>query len=79
MGLPVVSVDFPEVRRYAGAISIAADADAFVAQIRAALAADHAGSASDRRAAVSGASWQGRAKDLVGLAEGELALAARRT
>jgi glycosyltransferase involved in cell wall biosynthesis len=70
LGLPTVSVDFPEVRRYAGPVSIAGDRDAFVAQVRAALFGPDPVSAADRRAAVAGASWQGRAKALVALAEG---------
>lgn len=69
LGLPTVSIDFPEVRRYGGMISIAADADAFVAEIRGALFGHDPLSASDRRAAVAGASWQERARDLVALAE----------
>jgi GT2 family glycosyltransferase len=71
LGLPVVTVDFPEVQRYAEAVSISADPDDFVARVRAALFDSGPVSPADRRAAVAGASWQGRAKTLVALAEGE--------
>jgi GT2 family glycosyltransferase len=69
LGLPVVSIDFPEVRRYGDSITIAADADSFVAAVRAALFGGDPLTPGDRRAAVAHASWQGRAKDLVALAE----------
>ena len=78
LGLRVVSVDFPEVRRYAEAVSIAEDGDDFVARIRAALFGDDSVTDSDRRATVAGSSWQGRAKDLVELAEHVPALAGER-
>lgn len=69
LGLPVVSVDFAEVRHYAEVIAVARDADDFVAQVRAALATDGA-AAPQRRAAVAGASWERKAADLIDLAEG---------
>lgn len=69
LGLPVVSVDFAEVRHYAEVIAVARDADDFVAQVRAALATGGA-AAPQRRAAVAGASWERKAADLIDLAEG---------
>ncbi|GAA2150978.1 glycosyltransferase family 1 protein [Kitasatospora kazusensis] len=76
LGLPVVSTDFPEVRRYAGQIAVADSTEAFVAAVGAALAeADRSGeqevrAAELRRAAVAADSWQARAGDLLALVEG---------
>ncbi|WP_217368146.1 glycosyltransferase [Kitasatospora sp. MMS16-BH015] len=75
LGLPVVSTDFPEVRRYAEQISVADTTEGFLAAIGEALAAaagpDADGAAQRRRAAVAGDSWQDRATDLLTLIEGE--------
>lgn len=68
LGLPVVSTEFPEGRRYGQWLRLASDADAFVAAVRDCLSAeDHRPAA--RRAAVDDASWEGRAAELIALAE----------
>ena len=64
MGIPVVATDLPEIRRFiaghGGVVSVAADADAFAAAIRSALA-DSSASAAQRRIAVAREnSWRSR-------------------
>ena len=78
LGLPTVSTDFPEVRRYAGHVRVAADADAFIEQVKSALRAEaEPGSRRvSRRAAVLSDTWSARAVELVALAECEASEAA---
>jgi GT2 family glycosyltransferase/glycosyltransferase involved in cell wall biosynthesis len=70
LGLPVVSTDFPEIHHYADVVAIAADDDAFVALVRAALDGHAVGTTESRRARVAGATWDNRAKDLLAIGEG---------
>jgi glycosyltransferase involved in cell wall biosynthesis len=59
IGLPVVSVDFPEAHRYRDSIRIAAGPDEFVSCLRALLAAPGSLACRQaRRAGVAHASWQ---------------------
>jgi glycosyltransferase involved in cell wall biosynthesis len=62
LGLPVISIDFPEVRRYADVISVADSATDFVSRVRQALGEkDSETQRARRRAAVADASWVSRA------------------
>jgi glycosyltransferase involved in cell wall biosynthesis len=67
LGLPTVTTDFPEARRYAGVLEIAADAEDFVARARrlalTSSVAD-AAAADRRRAALAGETWDARADEL---------------
>ena len=65
LGLPVVSTDFPEGRRYRHVIDVAADADDFVRLVRRRLV--DPGDAETRRVAVAHDSWQQRASTLTAL------------
>jgi GT2 family glycosyltransferase/glycosyltransferase involved in cell wall biosynthesis len=71
LGLPVVSTEFPEAHHYLPWIGLAADADDFVARVRAAL--DEGDDDDERRAArralVAGASWDLRSRQLIALCE----------
>jgi glycosyltransferase involved in cell wall biosynthesis len=69
LGLPVVSVDFPEAHHYSDVIAIANDYDQFVDLVRDALEGNAVGSVTSRRARVSTASWDGQVKELLALAE----------
>ncbi len=69
LGLPVVSTDFPEVRRYAEHIRIAATHQEFVEAIRATLADGGLSSPARRRAAVVDDTWDHRAAQLLALCE----------
>jgi glycosyltransferase involved in cell wall biosynthesis len=69
LGLPLVSIDFPEVRHYAPVVRIAADADAFVEAVRTSLVDGGPGSPALRREAVRGASWEARTQQLLRLVE----------
>ena len=69
LGLAVVATDVPEVRRYADWVSIADDADDFVARVREAVATGGPSDPEGRRAAVADASWDSRAAELVALSE----------
>ncbi|MGH8905621.1 MAG: glycosyltransferase [Egibacteraceae bacterium] len=71
LGLPVVSTDFPEVRRYAQWIGIASDHQEFVALIHAALADGAQAQRSARRAAVADASWEQRVHQLIEVIAGQ--------
>jgi GT2 family glycosyltransferase/glycosyltransferase involved in cell wall biosynthesis len=70
LGLPVVSTEFPEVHHYADCVAIARDADDFVELIREALDGRPVGTPARRRARVAGATWDGRADELLELGEG---------
>lgn len=69
LGLPVVSMDFPEVHRYSEHIAIAKTAEEFVIKIREVLTAD-TGNAEERRAAVRNDTWDARTKELADLVDG---------
>jgi glycosyltransferase involved in cell wall biosynthesis len=76
LGLPVVSTDFPEVRRYAEQVTVAGSTEEFLTAVGALLQEGQdsperdLGAAQRRRAAVAGDSWQARAADLLTLIEG---------
>lgn len=65
VGVPVVSTDFPEVRRYADVISVARDAEAFVAAVRQALGGGGVGTPEARRAAALAETWDVQADVLL--------------
>lgn len=69
LGLPVVSSDFGEVRRYADTIRIAADNDDFVRLVALTLQDGGPASPAERRKRVASASWDARAAELVGIGE----------
>ena len=69
LGLPVVSMEYPEGHCYDGLIRWAASAEEFVDQIRRCLADGGPASPAERRAAVADASWDSRARRLVELSE----------
>jgi glycosyltransferase involved in cell wall biosynthesis len=64
LGLRTVSTDFPEARRYADVLDLAASADDFVALVRAAVADPRPQDADRRRAAVAGDTWDARVAEL---------------
>jgi glycosyltransferase involved in cell wall biosynthesis len=64
LGLPVVSTDYPDVHRYRHVVTVAPSADAFVDAVRARLADRGPGTPAARRAAVAGATWDARAREL---------------
>ncbi len=68
-GLPVVSSDLPEVRKYAGLAHVAADAGGFVAAIEAALAERDDEHARARTAAMADESWEARVEQMSELIE----------
>lgn len=70
LGLPVVSTDFPEVRRYASWVRIAKDTGDFVRLVKATLEDGGLGSPRLRREAVLDASWEARARQLLDIVEG---------
>jgi GT2 family glycosyltransferase/glycosyltransferase involved in cell wall biosynthesis len=57
LGLPVVSTDFPEVRRYAAVVRIARSPQEFVELVRTTLADGGPATSQERRQAVAGSSW----------------------
>jgi GT2 family glycosyltransferase/glycosyltransferase involved in cell wall biosynthesis len=69
LGLPVVSVDFPELARYADVVSVAASPEEFIEKVAAALEDGGPGTPSSRRAAVADASWDRRAQELMAAVE----------
>jgi glycosyltransferase involved in cell wall biosynthesis len=70
LGLPVVSTEFPEAHHYLPWVSIAADADDFVARVRAALDDGNDDEIrAERRAVVAGATWDVRSRELIALCE----------
>ena len=66
LGKPVVATPFGELSGYAGLVRIAADADAFATEIRAALD-DRADAAATRRARVVSHSWHSKAVEVLSL------------
>lgn len=71
LGLPIVSTDFPEARRYASQLRLASTPEELVALVRRTLADGGAGTTRSRREAVSGESWDRRALELMAAAEPE--------
>ena len=69
LGLPVVSTDFPEVRRYREHIRVARGTDEFIAAVRLTLADGGLTTPTSRRAAVEGVTWDSRAAALVSVSE----------
>jgi glycosyltransferase involved in cell wall biosynthesis len=68
-GLPVVSTDLPEVRKYSGLVRLAAGPEGFVSAIEAALA-DRTESADRARvAAMQSESWEARVEEISDLLE----------
>lgn len=63
VGRPVVTTDFDELRHYRGLVSVAGDAQAFAAAIRAALDAPPAGAAG--RARVRAETWEEKGRTLL--------------
>jgi GT2 family glycosyltransferase len=70
LGLPVVTIDFPEAHHYADHLAIAHGADNFIAEIRRLLASPP--DPDSQRAAVLTKSWAHRAALLIDLCEGRL-------
>jgi hypothetical protein len=68
LGLPVVTTDFPEAHHYADYLSIARDADAFIAAIHHLLSLPPI--PNSQRGAVLTQSWSCRATLLIDLCEG---------
>jgi glycosyltransferase involved in cell wall biosynthesis len=69
-GLPVVSSDLPEVRKYGDLVRLAAGADGFVAAIEAALADRSDAAARARVEAMKHESWEARVEEISELIEG---------
>jgi len=70
LGLPTVSIDFPELERYHPLVTAVTDPDRFVAAVAEALHGGAVSTPSERRAAVEPDSWDSKADllaDLVGL------------
>jgi len=65
-GIPVVTTDLPEVRKYRDAVTIAATPQAFVTAVRDALDAPD-GSRAARRAVARNHGWDRRARELLGI------------
>jgi len=68
-GLPVVSSDLPEVRKYAGLAHLATGVDGFIAAIETALAESRDESARVRTAAMARESWEARVEEISELIE----------
>ncbi len=64
-GKPVVSVPTPEIGRFAEVVRVAADREAFLAEVEAALGSDTPEQHERRMAAVSGMSWDQRVAETV--------------
>jgi GT2 family glycosyltransferase/glycosyltransferase involved in cell wall biosynthesis len=64
LGIPVVTVRYPDAERYAHVIAIADDHEEFVDRVRDALDGRPVADADARRAAVRDATWAGRARAL---------------
>ncbi|MGX7678043.1 hypothetical protein ACSMXN_04005 [Jatrophihabitans sp. DSM 45814] len=62
LGLRIVTIDFPEVRRYAEIVDIAANRESFIKLCQ--VAATDPGDRQLRRAAVASDSWQARGRQL---------------
>ncbi|MGE5363146.1 MAG: glycosyltransferase [Bacteroidota bacterium] len=68
MGIPVISTDLPEVRKFEEYVYVAADKQEFIHMIRTAIAEDNSGKVSARKEAVACLSWQsitGSVSDLI--------------
>lgn len=70
LGLPVVSTDFPELARYSDVVSIATSPADFVERVATALNEGGHGTRESRRAAVTGDTWDQRARELMTAIEG---------
>ncbi|MFC5911600.1 glycosyltransferase [Streptacidiphilus monticola] len=72
LGLPVVSTDFPELRRYAeaGVAAASTDAESFLAAVDRALSVPPAQGAEERRAFVAADTWEARAQEFLRAVEG---------
>jgi glycosyltransferase involved in cell wall biosynthesis len=70
LGLPVVSTDFPEVRRYAHLVRVARDRRAFIDAVARTLADGGPADPARRRAAVEHATWDAAAELLLTESEG---------
>lgn len=62
-GIPVVTTDLPEIRKYADSVQIAADVRTFVAAVRAALTEDSESSRRARQAVALQNTWSARADE----------------
>lgn len=69
LGVPVVSMFYPEAKYVEDVIAIATDHDQFIRLIREALDGFGVGSPQERRNKVRGDSWQGRARIISNIAE----------
>ena len=65
-GLPVVSTDLPEVRKYASLVRLATDPDTFLRGVEACLGEDRAVLASQRANSMRGESWESRVEEICG-------------
>ncbi|MGH3487551.1 MAG: glycosyltransferase [Actinopolymorphaceae bacterium] len=65
LGLPVVSTDYPEGRRYAEVMRLARGSEDFVAAVKQTLTDGGAGTPESRRAHVAGDSWDGKAAQVI--------------
>jgi glycosyltransferase involved in cell wall biosynthesis len=66
-GIPVVTSDIPEVRKYREAVTVAASDDAFVDGVRAALAEDRAEARARGQALARAHTWAHRADELLAI------------
>jgi GT2 family glycosyltransferase len=69
LGLPVVSMHYPEVAALEHVINVAHDPAEFVELVKRVAAGDELTDAATRRDAVRGDSWRGRAEELLDLAD----------
>ncbi len=72
-GLPVVSTDLPEVRKYAGLVSLAADAEAFVRAVEVSCVQRNDASVRHRVDAMTSESWESRVEEISALVMQSLA------
>jgi len=63
-GLPVVSIDIPEVRRCSSLISIAVSKEDFINKLRLEIAADSVERRQERAAAMKSEDWSNRLDDI---------------
>lgn len=70
LGLPVVSIDFPELARFSDVVAVATDSDDFIDKVESAVKDGGVGTPETRRAAVTEASWDRRAADLMVVLDG---------
>jgi GT2 family glycosyltransferase/glycosyltransferase involved in cell wall biosynthesis len=69
LGLPIVSIEYPEAAYFRDVMAIAADAAEFVDLVRQALDGHGVSDAATRRAKVAGDSWSARAQAVIDLLE----------